>query len=143
MIAAPLPSVTSLTEPYWNGLAQGRLLYQRCLQCEHAWLPAREECPRCLAGELNLNWVASAGTGRLISWVVYRHAPHEFFRDRVPYTVAVIQLTEGPRLISTLVGTAPTIDAPVVLRLTQVGGLAVTSFEIVRSELVSGGGHAT
>lgn len=142
MTATPLPEVTSLTEPYWNGLAEGRLLYQRCSQCGHGWLPAREECPRCLAGELSVNWVPAAGTGRVISWVIYHHAPHEFFLDRVPYTVAVIELTEGPRLISTLTGAHPVIDAPVVLRPAHVEGFAVTSFEVVYRERTSGGDHA-
>ncbi|WP_236950059.1 Zn-ribbon domain-containing OB-fold protein [Mycobacterium sp. MS1601] len=90
-----------------------------------------------------MKWEASAGTGRLISWVVYHHAPHEFFRERVPYTVAIIELDEGPRLISTLTGRQPTMDAPVILRPEQVGGITVTSFEISRDEHPNGDDDAT
>lgn len=129
MTAAPLPEVTPLTEPYWQGLAAGRLLHQRCAQCGNTWLPAREECPRCLAAEPE--WTESAGTGRLISWVVYHQSPHPYFADTVPYTVAVIELDEGPRLISSLVSDNPTIDAPVRFRPSVVDGFAVTSFELL------------
>ncbi|MEU1548371.1 OB-fold domain-containing protein [Nocardia sp. NPDC005745] len=129
MSAAPLPEVTPLTEPYWNGLAEGRLLHQRCSVCLHAWLPAREECPRCLAA--NPGWVQSAGTGRLISWVVYRQPLHAYFADRVPYTVAVIELAEGPRLIGSLSGDNPAIEAPVRFRPVDVEGFAVASFALV------------
>jgi uncharacterized protein len=127
--AAPLPEVTPLTAPYWTGLAEGRLLHQRCARCGHAWLPAREECPRCLAADPN--WVESTGAGRLISWVVYHQPMHEYFADRVPYRVAVIELAEGPRLISSLIGDAPAIDAPVRFRPDEVEGFAVACFELV------------
>lgn len=128
MSDAPLPEVTSLTEPYWTGLAEGRLLYQRCLLCGHSWLPAREECPHCLAADPE--WVQAAGTGRLISWVVYHHAAHSYFAGQLPYTVAVIELSEGPRLISRLIGHNPAVDAPVRFRPHDVEGFAVTSFEL-------------
>ncbi|WP_433504852.1 Zn-ribbon domain-containing OB-fold protein [Pseudonocardia halophobica] len=130
MSTAPLPEVTPLSEPYWTALAEGRLMHQRCVGCGNAWLPAREECPHCLAAAPR--WVDSSGEGRVISWVVYHQAVHEYFADKVPYTVAVIELAEGPRLISSLVGDAPAIDAPVRFRPAEIDGFAVTSFELAR-----------
>jgi uncharacterized protein len=99
----PLPVVTDLSRPYWDGLANGELRFQRCEVCSNAWLPAREECPACLADQWS--WETGSGRGRVISWVVYRQAVHPAFADRVPYTVAVVELDEGPRLITG-------IDAP-------------------------------
>jgi uncharacterized OB-fold protein len=99
----PLPVVTELSRPYWDGLAEGELRFQRCAACGNAWLPAREECPACLADAWA--WEASGGGGRVISWVIYRQGVHPAFADRVPYNVAVVELDEGPRLITS-------IDAP-------------------------------
>ena len=43
----PLPEIDQTNEPFWNGLSEGKLLYQKCNNCNHSWLPAREECPNC------------------------------------------------------------------------------------------------
>jgi uncharacterized protein len=99
----PAPQVSELSRPFWDTLRDsGQLSFQRCTACGHAWLPARSDCPNCL-GE---RWVreASKGQGRLVSWVVYHHGYHPAFEARLPYTVAVVQLDEGPRMISNVVG---------------------------------------
>lgn len=116
----PRPEITPLTAPYWQALADGRLVYQRCRGCGNRWLPARAECPRCLAPEHE--WVHASGRGRLVSWVVYRVAYHESLRDRLPYNVAIVELEEGPRLITSIPGhpdgSGLYRDAPVALALT-------------------------
>ncbi|GAC1325175.1 MAG: hypothetical protein NVSMB13_07820 [Mycobacteriales bacterium] len=131
MIAPPLPTVTEVNAPYWEALAQGRLVYQRCAECGHAWLPAREDCPRCLShgGE----WVAAEGAATLVSWVVVHTAYHDYFADKLPYLVAVVQLAEGPRLISTVLGADPqelSIDAPLRLEIESGEGWARTVFRL-------------
>lgn len=124
----PLPEVTPLTAPYWEGLAGGELRFQRCGECRNAWLPAREECPRCLSEEVS--WEASAGRGRIISWVVYHSAAHPAFADRVPYNVAVVELDEGPRLITNV--NAPddalAIELPVTVSVEDESGVSITRF---------------
>jgi uncharacterized OB-fold protein len=97
----PLPEPTSLTKPYWDALAQGQLVYQHCRRCGHAWLPARAECPECL--EADWEWRAASGRGRIISWVVFHHAYHEAFKARVPYNVTLVELEEGPHLLTNIV----------------------------------------
>lgn len=131
-VELPLPDVTPLTEPYWTGLAEGELRHQRCGDCGNVWLPAREECPRCLSDAVG--WQASSGRGRLISWVVYHQAPHASFAQRVPYNVAVVELDEGARLISSVVGPDEDlrIEHPVELRIEQEQGLSVPRFALVR-----------
>lgn len=128
----PLPEVTPLTEPYWTGLAEGELRHQRCRDCGNAWLPAREECPRCLSDAVG--WEASSGRGTLVSWVVYHQASHPAFADRVPYTVAIVALDEGPRLITNVVDPVEDlrIDAPVALRVERESGVALPRFALVR-----------
>jgi uncharacterized OB-fold protein len=127
----PLPTVTPLTAPYWEGLTEGELRFQRCGTCGNAWLPAREECPRCLSG--SVSWEASRGRGRVISWVVYHSAVHPAFTDRVPYNVAIVELDEGPRLITNI--NAPeealAIELPVELSIEREADVSIARFSPV------------
>jgi|SRR6185312_15116003 len=94
--------ITDLNQPYWDALAEGRLTFQRCRKCENAWLPPRNECPRCL--EADWAWQDAGGAARVVSWIVYHTAHDETFKDRVPYNVAIVELDEGPRMITNIVG---------------------------------------
>lgn len=129
---ASMVTETPLTAPYWAALRAGRLDFQRCRACGNAWLPPREECPRCLAA--GWAWETASGRGRVISWVVYHLPPNEAFAPRVPYNVAVVELDEGPRLITNLLdsdGRQPRIEAPVELRVEEEGGLAMARFRLL------------
>lgn len=125
----PAPELTELSRPYWDGLRQGHLTFQRCRTCGHAWLPARSECPHCLSDQ----WAreAASGAATLVSWVVYHHAYHPAFAERLPYTVAVVALAEGPRLISNVVdvdASALYIEQPLRLVIEDEHGIAVPRF---------------
>ena len=123
------PDITPLSEPYWKALEEGRLTYQRCNACGHSWLPARAECPSCLRAD----WVWQTATGRakLVSWVVFHHAYHGTFKDRVPYNVAIVELEEGPRLVSNVLGGGPLrIDMPLTLHIERAEGIAVPRFAV-------------
>jgi len=129
-VGVPLPVRDELSAPYWDALDEGRHIYQRCLACDNAWLPPRHECPRCLRSDWA--WKTATGVARLISWVVYHTAFHPSFKERLPYTVAIVELIEGPRLISNIVG----IDDPEMLTIDQAlelwieleGGVAIPRF---------------
>lgn len=127
----PLPTVSPLTAPYWEGLAEGELRFQRCGMCGNAWLPAREECPRCLSD--NVSWEASQGRGRVISWVIYHSAVHPAFADRIPYNVAIVELDEGARLITNI--NAPeealAIELPVELSIEREADVSIARFSPV------------
>jgi uncharacterized OB-fold protein len=129
-VAVPAPVRTPLTTPYWDSLARGVLSFQRCKACNHAWLPARSECPGCLAADWK--WEAAAGGAKLISWVVYHVAFHKAFESRLPYNVAVVELDEGPRMISNVVGVADAetlkIDQRLKLVIEDEGGTSVARF---------------
>ena len=124
----PTPEVTPLNEPYWMGLREGVLRFQQCRRCGHKWLPARRECPSCLADDTV--WEPSAGRGKVVSWIVYHTAYHEAFKDRLPYNVAIIELQEGPRLMSNVLAPHAEIraDMPVQLRIEQEAGIAIPRF---------------
>ena len=126
----PQPEITDLTRPFWERLKQGFLSFQRCSACGHAWLPAREQCPGCLSD----TWTRedAAGGARLISWVVYHTAFHPAFEARLPYTVAVVELDEGPRLISNVLGDAGAlrIEQRLLLVIEDEAGTAVPRFRV-------------
>ena len=96
------PDRTGPAAPYWAGIDARRLLFQRCSGCGAAQLPPREACTTCLSPDLT--WEETTGRARLVSWVVYHRAYHEGFGDALPYVVAVVELSEGPRLISNIPG---------------------------------------
>ena len=123
------PEVTELTRPYWEALANGKLMFQRC-QCGHAFLPARHECPSCLS--MALKWQEATGRGTLVSWVVYHIAYSEEFKNRLPYNVAVVELEEGPRLITNMVDANETLrgDAQVTLQVGWEGETALARFRM-------------
>ena len=129
-MTVPAPEHNEINAPYWDSLAQGRLCFQRCTQCGHAWLPPRSECPACLCDEPR--WEQATGSARLVSWVIYHIAYHPAFKDRLPYNVAVVELDEGPRLISNIVGVDDAqrliIDQPLRLVIEDEGGTAVPRF---------------
>jgi uncharacterized OB-fold protein len=128
--AIPLPQPDAVSAPYWEALAAGRHVFQRCTVCTNAWLPPRHECPRCL--ESKYVWEEASGDARLISWVVYHTAFHPAFKARLPYTVAVVELAEGPRLISNIAGEgdpeALRIDQPLRLSIEHEGGVAIPRY---------------
>lgn len=128
----PMPDITTVTRPYWTGLAEGRLPYLKCADCAHSWLPARERCPECLSDRTE--WQAASGGGKIVSWVVYHtaYAPH--LQDRIPYNVAIVELSEGPRLLTNILdapdGQGLTMGATVSLVIQEEGGLHLPRFAL-------------
>ena len=134
----PAPPVTELTAPYWDGLAEGELRFQRCRTCRNAWLPPREECPRCWDAQWDFE--ASAGSGTLVSWVVYHKAYHPYFQDKLPYNVAVVELAEGPRLLTNVVvedHAMLSLDQPVELAVEQESGWSLARFRLAGGDAVA------
>jgi uncharacterized OB-fold protein len=125
----PKPEPTELTRPFWDALRDGHLVFQRC-SCGHAFLPARRHCPACLREDRK--WERASGTGRLVSWVVYHTAYHPAFESRLPYNVALVELAEGPRLLTNIVGPneALVADAQVELKTEWEGDAALARFRL-------------
>ena len=99
----PLPSTAELdTAAFWTGTREEVFRYPVCVHCSTViWYP-RGHCTQCGSGDLE--WRASAGQGRIYSFSVVRQSYHPFFRGRVPYVVAYVDLDEGPRLLTNIVG---------------------------------------
>ena len=133
----PVPEITELARAHWDGLAAGELRFQHCTNCENSWLPAKERCPRCLAE--TVTWEVSSGKGRIISWVVYHVAYHEAFKAKLPYNVTIVELDEGPRILTNIVDTSPvgqlTIGAAVELVIEYEGEQALARFRLSEDKL--------
>ena len=97
----PLPAISSLNRPYWEGLTQRRLVMPQCNECRKFWYPPTPFCPVCWSRDFT--WQRLSGRGRVNSWVVFHQAYFSSFKDDIPYNVAEVELEEGPRLLTNLV----------------------------------------
>ena len=101
----PLPSPTLDSEPYYRYLREHDLRVQRCTACGRPWLPAGPVCPSCWSSAFT--WTPVSGLGRVYSWTIVHEVYDKSFAEDVPYCLAMIELDEGPRLLTNLVGIEP------------------------------------
>jgi uncharacterized OB-fold protein len=101
----PAPPATELTEPFWAGGLSGELRLQQCANCGHIRYPISTVCPVCWSADCH--WTPLSGRGTVQSHIVFERAYHEAWADQVPYVVALIELDEGPVLVSNVVGVQP------------------------------------
>lgn len=112
----PLPVPDADTATYWHGLRDGQLLLQHCSDCGNVQYYQQGLCRNC-GGEHLVHRPAS-GHGKVHSFSVVHRAPGPAFKADVPYAVLLVELAEGPRMISTYTGGKPedvTFDMDVVL----------------------------
>jgi uncharacterized OB-fold protein len=107
--AVPVP--TPETQPFWDGCAAGELRLQRCRECQQAYFYPRPVCPSC--GSTDVEWFTATGDATLYSYVI-NHRPAPGFEADAPYAIAVVQLVEGPRLMTNIVGLPQTPEALVL-----------------------------
>jgi uncharacterized protein len=115
---APVPDADSA--PYWAAAREGKLLVQRCESCGHFQLYGRAVCTVCWG---DVSWVEASGRGEVATWTVIRQNYSRPFRDWIPYVVALVDLEEGPRLMTNIVDCDPdevTMGMKVVARFEEV-----------------------
>jgi uncharacterized OB-fold protein len=100
----PYPEPDGETQAFWDGIAEGRLRIQRCPDCREFVFYPRAVCPFCTVG--TPRWVDASGRGTVHSFTVVHRAPPGF-AAAAPYVVALVDLEEGPRLMTRLVDVAP------------------------------------
>ena len=101
----PQPKPSPESAPFWEGARAHKLLLPRCNTCGRYWFPPSRRCVHCLSSDFA--WTESEGKGRIYSFVVFHRVYHPAFESDVPYTVAIIELDEGSRLIANIIGTPP------------------------------------
>lgn len=105
-----LPEPTPETLHFWEGCKAGELRLQRCDACARAYFPPRPFCPRC--GGRAVSVFVASGRATLHSYVI-SHRPPPWLKDapQGPQSVAVVELAEGPRMMSNIVGCPQTPEA--------------------------------
>ena len=99
----PLPIRDERSAPFFDGLLEGELWLQHCLACDQWMWPVTLRCRHCLSDQLE--WKASAGTGTLYSFALVHQIYHPGFADEIPYNVAFVDLDEGVRVTTNIIGT--------------------------------------
>ncbi|MCP5028453.1 MAG: Zn-ribbon domain-containing OB-fold protein [Actinomycetia bacterium] len=105
----PLPVPTPETQHFWDGTKEGELRFQRCTDCASVYFPPRAFCPQCSSRDVEV--VTSSGRGKLHSYVINQREPPGF---TAPYSIAVVELDEGPRMMTNIVGCDQTPEALVL-----------------------------
>lgn len=111
----PLPVLDNLSRPFWEGANRGELLLQRCRDCGTYTFYPRYACNQCMS--TSLEWTRASGRGALYSFTITRVAPPGF-RPDAPYILGSVELEEGVRVLSRVVGADPgavRIGQPVVV----------------------------
>ena len=102
VVEKPLPRPTEDSAPYWEAARKGELRMQKCADCGLVRFPPSVLCARCLSE--NAAWVKLSGRGTVFSWIVVHQSQHPAFNTDTPYNVTIVELEEGPRLHTTVVG---------------------------------------
>ena len=124
-----LPQPTPETQHFWDGCKAGELRLQRCAQCANTYFPPRPFCPKCGARDVEV--VSASGKGRLYSYVI-NHRPRPDM-GKEPHSIAVVELEEGPRMMTNIVGCPQTpealvLDMPVEVTFQTFGDIALPLF---------------
>ncbi len=100
------PQPTPETQHFWDGTQAGELRLQRCDACAKVYFPPRPFCPACASRQVRV--FAASGRGSLYSYVIHHRKVPGF---TPPYAIAVVQLDEGPRLMSNIIDCPQTPEA--------------------------------
>ena len=109
MAERPIPKPTPETAHYWEGARRGELRLQRCNACAHAYFPPRPFCPECSSRDVSV--FRASGKAKLYSYVI-SHMKSPGYTP--PFAIAVVELEEGPRMMSNILDCEQTPEALVL-----------------------------
>ena len=123
-------TVDSDATEFWDRIRERNLSLQRCTQCSTVRYPPRHRCPACLND--GTEWIPVAGTGTVYTFVVYERAFKPELKEHLPYVAALIELEEGVRMWSNIMGMDDPYDVyigmPVSLIYEEVDGQVIPRF---------------
>jgi uncharacterized OB-fold protein len=128
-IKHPKPGMDHETRAYWEGAGRHELVLQRCLACGAVQHRPRALCAGCLSDRVQ-SFVAS-GRGTVHTYTVTHQNQAPGFREALPYVLAYVDLEEGPRLLTNVVGCEPgsvRIGMPVAVEFADMDEIAVPRF---------------
>ena len=98
----PTPIVDPGSKPFWDGVAEKRLMLKACRACGKPHFYPRELCPHC--GSDDLDWIEASGEGEIYSYTICHRPAGPAFADDAPYVIAIVALDEGPRMMTQING---------------------------------------
>lgn len=117
----PIPTPTPLTQPFWDGAKDGKLMLPRCTSCNRVhWYP-RHICPYCHSD--SIEWIEGSGKGRLHTFAV-QHRAFGGWASEAPFVTAYIDLNEGDRMLTVLRGVDPNKPEEI-----KIGSICEVEFE--------------
>jgi uncharacterized protein len=127
----PAPYISPEVKEFWDATAEGRLTIPKCDDCGlYVWYP-RPFCPAC--GSTNVTWTDVSGKGTVYTFTIVHRSGVPGFRDAMPYVIAYVELEEGPRVMTNIVGIEPdqiTVGMPVSVVFSDTGsGNAIFRFQ--------------
>ena len=127
-----LPQMHPETETFFKSGLRSELVLKRCSDCHRFHYYPRAVCPHCLSDRTV--WIRATGKGTVYSFNIVRQTPSPGWRDEVPYVIAFVDLQEGVRMMTNIVGCDPTevyVGMPVQATWERVEVLAITKFRPV------------
>jgi uncharacterized OB-fold protein len=100
--AKPKPRPAPESLPYWQAAKEHRLALPKCEDCDKFWFPPSRACPHCLS--MNVSFQTVSGRGKVFSFVTFHRVYRPAFAQDVPYVVALVELEEGPRVLTNILG---------------------------------------
>lgn len=97
-----IPTPDAETQPYWDATREGKLMIKRCNACKRAFFYPRDFCPHCWSGDTS--WEEASGRATLYTWSIVRRNDLPPWPERVPYVAAIVDLEEGPRMMTNVEG---------------------------------------
>ena len=130
-LQVPGPTVTALSKPFWDAAENGRLMIQHCESCDQSVFYPRALCPHCWADALD--WMEVSGQGRLKSFSEVWKPGHPGWILATPYLVGLVELTEGPTMLSYILGVGEEIAVGDTLSFapTKIGGRVLPCFKTI------------
>lgn len=99
----PSPTISDYNRPFYEYASKHELRLQKCNDCGEFWSPPGPVCVNCLSTDYT--WSQVSGKGTLASWVIFHKVYYPEFGDEIPYNVGLVELAEGPRLLTNIIGT--------------------------------------
>lgn len=125
MYEKPLPIIDPDTAAYWRAARDHRLLIKRCADCGRCHFYPRELCPHCHSDAVE--WIEAKGLGTIYSYTIARRPAGPAFKADAPYVIAIVELDEGPRMMTNIIGSPP--DS------VRIGQRVVVTYEDVTEEV--------
>jgi uncharacterized OB-fold protein len=128
----PIPEPDDESRPFFEGALEGKLMMMRCASCRAYRLPSRTHCDQCLSSDFT--WEQVSGRGTLRTFAIMHQRYHPAFADELPYNVATVELEEGPRIATNIVGVANdalVVGMPVVVAWERYDDVALPRFRPV------------